>query len=106
MKAYSDLGKDRVFSLVLKLALPTMIANFVNVLYNIVDRMYIGNIPETGSLALAGAGICGPIVTLLSSFGTLIGLGGSILFSMRRGEKNDQEAKRILSNSFLLLTPS
>ena len=104
MKAYSDLGKDRVFSLVLKLAVPTMIANFVNVLYNIVDRMYIGNIPETGSLALAGAGICGPIVTLLSSFGTLIGLGGSILFSMRRGEKNDQEAKRILSNSFLLLT--
>ena len=102
-KTYSDLGKDPVFSLVLHLAVPTMIANFVNVLYNIVDRMYIGNIPEVGGLALAGAGICGPIVTLLSSFGTLIGLGGSILFSMRRGEKNDREAKKILSNSFLLL---
>ena len=53
-KTYSDLGKDPVFSLVLHLAVPTMIANFVNVLYNIVDRMYIGNIPEVGGLALAG----------------------------------------------------
>ena len=104
MKAYSDLGKDRVFSLVLKLAVPTMIANFVNVLYNIVDRMYIGNIPETGSLALAGAGICGPIVTLLSSFGTLIGLEAPSCFPCAGAKKNDQEAKRILSNSFLLLT--
>ena len=103
MKTHSDLGKDPIFSLVLHLAVPAMIANFVNVLYNIVDRMFIGNIPGVGSLALAGAGICGPVVTLLTSFGTLIGLGGSILFSMRRGEGNDKEAKVILSNSFLML---
>lgn len=103
MKTHSDLGKDSVFSLVLHLAIPTMIANFVNVLYNIVDRMFIGNIPQTGGLALAGAGICGPVVALLTSFGTLIGLGGSILFSMRRGAGKEKEARDILANSFLML---
>lgn len=103
MKTHSDLGKDPVFSLVLHLAIPAMIANFVNVLYNIVDRMFIGNIPEVGGLALAGAGICGPIVTLLTSFGTLVGLGGSILFSMRAGAGKDKEAKAVLANSFLML---
>lgn len=103
MKTHSDLGKDPVFSLVLHLAIPAMIANFVNVLYNIVDRMFIGNIPEVGGLALAGAGICGPIVTLLTSFGTLVGLGGSILFSMRAGAGKEKEAKAVLANSFLML---
>ena len=67
MKTGNDLGRDSVPSLVLKLAIPTMVAQFVNVLYSIIDRMYIGHIPEYGDLALAGAGICGPIVTLLSS---------------------------------------
>ncbi|MCD2491395.1 MATE family efflux transporter [Lacrimispora sp. NSJ-141] len=103
MKTQVNLGKDSVFSLVLHLAIPTMIANFVNVLYNIVDRMFIGNIPQVGGLALAGAGVCGPIVTLLTSFGSLIGLGGSILFSMRLGEERKKEAETILSNSFLML---
>ena len=79
MKKTNDLGEDKILSLVLRLAVPTMIAQFVNVLYSIVDRMYIGNIREIGDVALAGVGVCGPIVTLLSSFGTLVGLGGSIL---------------------------
>lgn len=56
MKTHSDLGKDPIFSLVLHLAVPAMIANFVNVLYNIVDRMFIGNIPGVGSLALQAPG--------------------------------------------------
>ena len=85
MKTGNDLGRDSVPSLVLKLAIPTMVAQFVNVLYSIIDRMYIGHIPEYGDLALAGAGVCGPIVTLLSSFGTLVGLGGSIQMSIRMG---------------------
>ena len=76
MKTTADLGKDSVRSLVLKLALPAMVAQFVNVLYSIIDRMYIGHIAGDGALALAGAGVCGPIVTLLTSFGTLVGLGG------------------------------
>lgn len=103
MKKANDLRHDSIRSLVIKLAIPSMIAQLVNVLYSIVDRMYIGNIPEVGDIALAGAGVCGPIVTLLSSFGTLIGLGGSILMSMRLGEKKKKEAEQILSNSFLLL---
>lgn len=103
MRRGNDLGRDSVGRLVLRLAIPTMIAQFVNILYSIIDRMYIGNIPEIGDLALAGVGICGPIVTLLGSFGTLIGLGGSILMAMRQGEKNEKRARQLMSNSFLLL---
>lgn len=103
MKRSNDLGKDPVGRLVLRLAVPTMISQFVNILYSIIDRMYIGNIPETGDLALAGVGICGPVVTLLSSFGTLIGLGGSILMAMRQGEGNEKRARQLMSNSFLML---
>lgn len=102
-KHQTDLGRDHIPSLVLKLAGPAMLAQFVNVLYSIIDRMYIGHIPKNGAIALAGAGICGPIVTLLSSFGTLVGLGGSILMSIRMGEQNRQKAQQILANSFLLL---
>jgi len=103
MKKVNDLRHDSIRSLVIRLAIPSMIAQLVNVLYSIIDRMYIGNIPEVGDVALAGAGVCGPIVTLLSSFGTLVGLGGSILMAMRLGEKKKKEAEQILSNSFLLL---
>ncbi len=103
MKKTNDLGKDKISSLVFKLAIPTMIAQLVNVLYSIIDRMYIGNIPEIGDIALAGVGVCGPIVTLLSSFGTLVGLGGSILMAMKMGEQKKKEAEQILSNSFLML---
>ena len=104
MKVSTDLGKDSITSLVFRLAIPAMIAQFVNVLYSIIDRMYIGHIPKIGALALAGVGVCGPIVTLLSSFGTLVGLGGSILLGIRLGEKNLPKAKQILSNSFLMLS--
>lgn len=103
MKKENDLGKDPVGRLVLRLAIPTMIAQFVNILYSIIDRMYIGNIPKIGDLALAGVGICGPIVTLLSSFGTLVGLGGSILMAMRQGEGNEKRARQLMSNSFFML---
>ena len=80
-----------------------MLSQLVNVLYGIVDRMFIGNIPVVGDLALAGVGVCGPIVTFISSFGTLVGLGGSIMMSMTMGRGDDKKAKKILSNSFLLL---
>lgn len=103
MKKTTDLGKDKVPLLVLKLAVPSMIAQFVNVLYSTVDRMFIGNIREIGDVALAGVGVCGPIVTLLTSFGTLIGLGGSILMAMRMGAGRKKQAENILAHSFLLL---
>ena len=104
MRRTNNLGSDPIFPLVCRLAVPTMLAQFVSVLYSVVDRMYIGNIPEIGSQALAGVGVCGPIVTLLSSFATLVGLGGSPIMAMRMGEGNQEEAKRILSNCFMLLT--
>ena len=103
MKHTTDLGKDKVPLLVLKLAIPSMIAQFVTVLYSIIDRMFIGNIEEIGDIALAGVWVCGPIVTLLTSFGTLIGLGGSILMAMRMGAGQKKEAQSILAHSFAML---
>ncbi len=103
MARTNDLRNDSILALVLKLTIPAMLAQLVNVLYGIIDRMFIGHIPVVGDLALAGVGICGPIVTLLSSFGTLVGIGGSIMMATSMGHKDDERAKRILSNSFLLL---
>ena len=103
MRRANDLGHDPILPLVFRLTIPAMLAQLINVLYSIIDRMFIGNIPVVGDIALAGVGICGPIVTLLSSFGTLVGIGGSIMMAISMGGGNDRMAKRILSNSFLLL---
>lgn len=103
MELENNLGKDNIKTLVVRLAIPSMLAQFVSVFYSIVDRMYIGNIPEIGELALAGAGVCGPIVTLLTSFSSLTGFGGAPLLSIRMGEKNQEEAKKVIANSFLML---
>ena len=102
-KKGNDFGRDSVPGLVLRVSVPFMFAQFVNVLYSIVDRIYIGNIPVTGADSLAGAGVCAPIITLLSSFATLIGIGGSILFSMRLGQNDKKDAERILGNCFSTL---
>lgn len=103
MKLENNLGTDNIKKLVLRLAIPSMLAQFVSVLYSIVDRMYIGNIPEIGETALAGVGVCGPIVTLISSFATLIGIGGAPLLSISMGEKDEKKAKQILANCFMML---
>lgn len=97
-KHQNDLGRDPVSRLVWKLAVPTMIAQLVNVLYGIVDRIYIGNIPQTGAAALAGAGVCVPLTALIGSFASLIGLGGAPLTAMRMGEKRLDGARAILAN--------
>lgn len=102
-KHTNDFGRDSVPILVLKISIPFMLAQLVNVLYSIVDRIFIGNINETGAIALAGAGICAPIITLLSSFATLIGIGGSVLFSIRLGAEDKKSAQDILAGSFSLL---
>ena len=67
MSARNDLGRDEIGKLVLRIALPSMLAQFVSVLYSIVDRMYIGHIPGEGDMALAGVGVCGPVVTMVGS---------------------------------------
>ena len=103
MARATDLGRDRMFPLVCRLAIPTMLAQMVNVLYSIVDRMYIGHIADIGGLALAGVGVCGPIVTLLSSFASLVGLGGAPILAMRLGEGRRDEAEKVVSNGFMTL---
>ena len=103
MKLENDLGRDPIRKLVLNIAIPSMLAQFVSVLYSIVDRIYIGNIPEIGNLALAGAGVCGPVVTMIGSVAFLVGVGGSPLMSIRMGEGNLAQARKILANCFLLL---
>ncbi|HIX65983.1 MAG TPA: MATE family efflux transporter, partial [Candidatus Anaerotruncus excrementipullorum] len=99
----NNLGEDRILTLVLRLAIPTMLAQLVNVLYSIVDRIFIGNIPEIGGVALAGAGVCGPVVTLISSFAFLVGLGGAPLMAIRMGENNQKGAEQILANCTIML---
>lgn len=103
MKIENDLARDEVKRLVVRLAVPSMLAQFVSVLYSVVDRMYIGNIPEIGEKALAGVGVSGPIVAMLLAFGHLVGTGGSPLMSIQMGKGNEKEAKKILANSFMML---
>ena len=103
MRVENDLGRDPIRRLVLRIALPSMLAQFVSVLYSVVDRMYIGNIPGVGELALAGAGVCGPIVTMIGAAAFLVGVGGSPLMSVRMGAGDLPAARRILANCFLLL---
>lgn len=103
MKRENDLANDEIKKLVLKIAIPSMIAQFVNVLYSIVDRIYIGNIPEVGNMALAGVGVCGPIVTMVSSFAYLIGVGGAPIAGISMGEGDTKYSRKVLANSSLLV---
>ncbi len=100
----NNLDTDQIKELVWRLAFPSMLAQFVSVFYSIVDRMYIGNIKEIGDLALAGVGVCGPIVTMISSVAFWVGIGGAPLLSIRLGQKNEKKAEEILANCFLLLS--
>lgn len=99
----NDLGKEEIKKLVWKIAIPCMIAQFINVLYSIIDRIYIGHLPLIGDMALAGVGMCGPIVTLISAFASLIGIGGGPLCALSLGEGNNLKAKKIIFNSFVML---
>ena len=99
----NDLGKDNVWKLVWRIAIPSMLGQFVSVFYSIVDRMYVGNIPNVGDLALAGVGVCGPVVTMVGSVAFLVGVGGSPLMSISMGENNMEKARKILANCFLMI---
>ena len=103
MAAENDLGRDDIKKLVVRIAIPSMLAQFVSVLYSIVDRMYIGNIPGSGDMALAGAGVCGPVVTMVGSVAFLVGIGGAPLMSMKMGQGDKKAAKQILANCFFML---
>lgn len=97
------LGTGKVSKLIIKLAIPTIIAQIVNVLYNIIDRIYIGHIKEVGDLAFTGVGVCMPIILMISAFAALIGFGGSPKASIFLGKKEDDKAEIVVGNSFTLL---
>lgn len=97
------LSTDRMLPLVFKMALPAVAAQFVNLLYNIVDRIYIGHIPEIGTDALAGVGVTTSIVILISAFSSIVGAGGAPLAATALGQGNRERAGRVLGNGFILL---
>ena len=97
------LGTERMLPLVFKMALPAVAAQFVNLLYSIVDRIYIGHIPGTGTDALAGVGVTISLVVLISSFSAIVGGGGAPLAAIALGQGNRRRAGKILGNGFTLL---
>lgn len=88
--------------LLLRLALPTVAAQLINMLYNIVDRIYIGHIPEIGATALTGVGVCMPLIMIVSAFAALVGYGGAPRASIFMGKKDKETAEEILGNCFVL----
>lgn len=102
-KTNINLGKGRVGKLLFSLALPCVVAQIINMLYNLVDRVYIGHIPGDGSLALTGVGVVLPIIMVVSAFASLAASGGAPLASISMGKKDNKKAEEILSNSFFLL---
>jgi len=97
------LGTEPIGKLLLKLSIPTVIAQLINMLYNIVDRIYIGHIPGEGSLALTGVGVCMPIIMLVSAFAALISTGGAPRASISMGKQDNKTAEKILGNCFVAL---
>lgn len=102
----TDFSNGSVYRNILEVAVPMTLAQLLNLLYNIVDRIYIGRIPEVGTLALTGVGICFPIITMISAITNLFGNGGSPLCSMERGRGNRDEAEKLMGNTFLMLVLS
>lgn len=98
-----DFSQGKVSGLILRLGLPIMLAELVHVLYNIVDRMYIGHMGNGGTEALTGLGVCFPLITLIGAFANLCSTGGATLSTIARGQGDNERAERILSTAFTFL---
>ena len=96
------LGTAPVGKLLFRLALPTVLAQLINMLYNIVDRIYIGHIPEVGDLALTGVGVCMPVIMLVSAFAALVSSGGAPRASIFMGKQDMDSAEKTLGNCLSL----
>ena len=103
VKKEADLGGDRIGGLLFKLALPAILAQVINLLYNLVDRMYIGHIAKVGSVALTGLGVTMPFIMCVSAFAALVSMGGAPRASIMMGRGNQEEAERILGNCTSML---
>ena len=97
-----DFSKGSVAGIILRLALPLIVAQFINVLYNIVDRIYIGRIPGASSAALTGVGVAFPVITAITAFSNLVGTGGPPLCSIARGKGDEERAEGIMGTSFTI----
>ncbi|MDO4867599.1 MAG: MATE family efflux transporter [Clostridia bacterium] len=98
-----DFSQGRVPETIMRLGLPIMLAELVHVLYNIVDRMYIGHMAQGGTLALTGLGVCFPLITLIGAFANLCSTGGATLSTIARGEGDNPKAERIMGTAFTML---
>lgn len=98
-----DFGDNNVHRSILAVATPMLTAQLLNLLYNIIDRIYIGKIEGDGTLALAGIGLCFPIVSLITAFANLYGTGGAPLCSIARGKQDKEEGRKIMNNAFFML---
>ena len=101
-----DFSKGPVWKCIIAQAVPLTIAQLVQLLYNVVDRIYLGHLGDGNSIALTGVGLTFPIITLIMAFTSLFGVGGVPLFSMARGAGDEERASRIMGNSFALLLAS
>lgn len=99
----NDFSKGDVWRIIMRMAMPMMMAELVYVLYSVVDRMYIGHMAEVGDLALTGLGVTTPIVSVTAAFASLFGTGGGPLCSIARGKGNTEEAETIMGNTFTLI---
>ena len=97
------LGTDRMLPLVFRMALPAVAAQIVNLLYSIVDRIYIGHIPGIGTDALAGIGVTSSVIILISAFSSIVGAGGAPLAAIALGQGDRVRAGKILGNGLVLL---
>lgn len=96
------LAKEPIGKLLFKLSIPTVVAQLINMLYNLVDRIFIGHMPENGDLALTGVGVCLPLIMLVSAFAALISAGGAPRASIFMGRKDNETAEKIMGNCFFL----
>lgn len=99
----NDFTQGSILSNIMSLALPITLGQLVNILYSVIDRIYIGQIPGTASLALTGLGLSVPVTTIIMAFSNLYGMGGGPLCSIERGKGDEKEAQAIMCNSFILL---
>ncbi len=97
------LGSEPIKNLLFKMAVPTVVAQLVNMLYNIIDRVYIGHMPENSALALTGVGVCMPLILVVAAFAALVSSGGAPRASINMGKKDYETAEHILGNCLSLL---
>ena len=98
-----DFEHGTVTSNILNAALPMLVAQIFNLLYNVVDRIYIARIQDVGTTALGAVGLCFPVIVIITAFSNLFGTGGAPLFSIARGKGDREEASQIMNTSFTML---